>query len=46
VNMKATFVAAVDIGHIIQITSNCALDALCVVPMVVFEFSLTLNVFL
>jgi hypothetical protein len=46
VNMKATFAAVVDIGHIIQTTSNCALDALCVVPMVVFKFSLTLNVLL
>jgi hypothetical protein len=44
VNMKATFVAAVDIGHIIRTSSNCVLDTLCVIPMVVFKFSLTLGV--
>jgi hypothetical protein len=38
VNMKATFAAAVDIGHIIQMGLNCALDTLCVIPSM---FSLT-----
>jgi hypothetical protein len=46
VNTKATFAAAVDISHIIRTSSNCALDKLCVVPMVVSMFSLTLGVFL
>jgi hypothetical protein len=45
VNMKATFATAVDIGHIILTSSNCALDTLCVIPMVVSKFSLTMGVF-
>jgi hypothetical protein len=45
VNMKAAFAATVDIGHIIRMGSNCALDTLCVIPMVMYKFSLTLGVF-
>jgi hypothetical protein len=45
VNMKATFVAVVDNGHIIRISSNCAFDTLCVIQMVMSKFSLTLGLF-
>jgi hypothetical protein len=45
VNMKATFAAVVNIGYIIRMSSNCTLDTLCVIPMVVSKFSLTLGVF-
>jgi hypothetical protein len=45
VNMKAAFVVVVDIGHITRMSSNCVLDILCVIPVVVSYFSLTLDVF-